>query len=558
MARSHRLVIAVVVGASMASAVIGGAVATKLRSPADAAAALEPPTPSRITVPVEERALSSDVVVRGDVRYEDAVPVKVTTGDAAIVTGPPPTVGDALAEGGVVLEVAERPVLALAGVLPMYRDILPGTRGDDVHQLEAALGRLGYDPGPIDGLYDQTAETALALAYLDRGYPAPEPSADDTARLAAAQAGVRAASSGLESARAAERLAGPLPSDVVAAQAELRQAEAGVGLAAARAAEAETTNAAAVAAARVTRDQAAAALAAVQAALAQRPTDPELRAAVAAATITLAAAESDLSARLAAQTLARIENAAAIAAASDLVSVAGARLAEVLQPRSAAEAATAVADAQAALDTATRELAEVDRAIGVVARRAEIVFAPTLPASITAVNVGLGDPADDVLAEISGASLVVDASVDAADRPLVSVTDQVTIEETGLGVRVAGEVVELADQAGGDGLGDDQYRMVVALREDAGQDIRGLNVKVTIPVASTAGEVLVVPVAALSATGDGDARVEVEDAPDEPTRFVDVVAGLSADGYVEVRPVEGGLRLGDRVVVGEDVRDSDG
>src|SRR5690606_14906098 len=80
----------------------------------------------------------------------------------------------------------------------------------------------------------------------------------------------------------------------------------------------------------------------------------------------------------------------------------------------------------------------------------------------------------------------------------------------------------------------------------------GSNVRVIIPVESTAGEVLVVPAAALSSVANGDVRVEVED-PEKPgtTRFVTVVTGLAADGVVEVRPVDGSLKKGDRVVVGK-------
>jgi multidrug efflux pump subunit AcrA (membrane-fusion protein) len=61
--------------------------------------------------------------------------------------------------------------------------------------------------------------------------------------------------------------------------------------------------------------------------------------------------------------------------------------------------------------------------------------------------------------------------------------------------------------------------------------------------------VLVVPLVALTTAADGAGRVEVE-APDGTTSTVRVRPGLSADGYVEVDPVEpGDLQPGDRVVV---------
>ena len=46
----------------------------------------------------------------------------------------------------------------------------PGTVGTDVQQLEAGLLRYGFDPGPIDGVYDQQTEAAVAAWYQAAGY----------------------------------------------------------------------------------------------------------------------------------------------------------------------------------------------------------------------------------------------------------------------------------------------------------------------------------------------------------------------------------------------------
>ena len=73
----------------------------------------------------------------------------------------------------------------------------------------------------------------------------------------------------------------------------------------------------------------------------------------------------------------------------------------------------------------------------------------------------------------------------------------------------------------------------------------------TLPIQSTGKAVLAVPVAAVSIAGDGTSRVEVEDAPSKPTRFVTVIPGLAAEGYVEITPTIGQrLVEGDLVVVG--------
>jgi hypothetical protein len=78
---------------------------------------------------------------------------------------------------------------------------------------------------------------------------------------------------------------------------------------------------------------------------------------------------------------------------------------------------------------------------------------------------------------------------------------------------------------------------------------RGQSVRVSIAVKSTSGEVLAVPLAAISGTADGLARI-TKVATSGNTE-VKVRAGLSADGYVEVVPVDvASLAPGDLVVLG--------
>lgn len=557
-------VVVTVVGISLASGALGAVAGTQLRSPADAAADTEAPDASRITVEVEQRALSSDVILRGDVRFDDAVAIRVPAGEGAVVTGPPPAVGTALAEGQPVVEVAERPVFVLAGTLPMYRDILPGTSGDDVGQLEAALARLGYDPGPLDAVWDPAAEAALTALYGDRGYPAPLPAEEDTFALDAAADAVTAAQQALRSARSAAGAGGTPASAVLAAEAAVRQAQGEVDVAVARAAEAAAVAASAVVDARNAHAGAGSAVATARARLARAeggthpdtgvaPTGPELadlRAGLADADAIFAGTGSSLTAAEAALGRVDVENRTAIQSAVDAVAVARAQLVEARRP-SGDDPQAAVRDASEQLAQAQSEMAEVDARTGVVARKAELVFVPVLPAALTAVSVNVGDTVGtEPLAEISGASLVVDAAVSSADRTYVGVGDTVLVEEDSLGISAPGVVAELADEPGGT-AGEGRYQMVVSFVGVVSADLRGVNVKLTIPVDATDGEVLAVPVAALSATGDGDARVEVEDAPGEPTRFVGVSPGLSADGMVEVAPVGGDdLQAGDLVVVG--------
>jgi multidrug efflux pump subunit AcrA (membrane-fusion protein) len=78
---------------------------------------------------------------------------------------------------------------------------------------------------------------------------------------------------------------------------------------------------------------------------------------------------------------------------------------------------------------------------------------------------------------------------------------------------------------------------------------------VSIPVGATEGDVLSVPLAALTAGPGGESRVEVVDGDPRDgdraeTRLVTVETGLAADGAVEIRPTGGDLGEGDLVVVG--------
>jgi len=166
-------------------------------SPAEAAANASPPPAGPITVPVEQRALTNDIVMRGDATYEDPVSITLETGDIggpAVVTGQVPTVGNDITAGQVILEVAGRPVILLTGELPVYRTLRAGVSGPDVQQLRQALAALGIDAGDVNNnVYDASAAAAVRELYNRVGYPAPSAGQEADAALRAAQDGVRAA-----------------------------------------------------------------------------------------------------------------------------------------------------------------------------------------------------------------------------------------------------------------------------------------------------------------------------------------------------------------------------
>ena len=88
---------------------------------------------------------------------------------------------------------------------------------------------------------------------------------------------------------------------------------------------------------------------------------------------------------------------------------------------------------------------------------------------------------------------------------------------------------------------------------DAPAALVGASVKLSIAVQSTAGEVLAVPISALSIGADGRERVQVDRGG--RASLVYVRTGLRAQGLVEVSPRRAGeLKEGDLVVVGAGAR----
>jgi hypothetical protein len=109
-------------------------------------------------------------------------------------------------------------------------------------------------------------------------------------------------------------------------------------------------------------------------------------------------------------------------------------------------------------------------------------------------------------------------------------------------------VTDLATAPGTNGVDPQRFFMRVVPQE-APASLVGASVVLNITVDSTDGEVLAVPLAALSVGADRSSRVEVRE-DDGTTRSVTVNPGLSANGLVAVTAVDGELEKGQLVVVG--------
>jgi peptidoglycan hydrolase-like protein with peptidoglycan-binding domain len=584
-------------------AVVGWAAARQIRSPAQIAADAEQPAASPVTVPVERRTLSTKVIVRGTVRFGGRRNVELATSSleqgSDIVTDPA-RLRDRLEPGDVALSVDGRPVFVLPGAVSMHRDLRRGSRGEDVRQLEAALARLGHAPGPVDGLFDAATQGAVSSFYIARTFePAGATDAQvEQLRTAEAEAAT-ARDAHLQAVDAVEQ--GRI--DATTAVDELHTAKLGVSAAKARLRTAQKLAAAAVGAEKVAesnnkRDQAAAdAEVAVKQVALDLAVDEERLSVLRRNDVPLDAPPSERETAVAAVDAARravlqarAELAAAVAAA-DAVR-AGAPAAVRQAGSEAANLATDVRLAAAELrrakrgvrvarmktrvqnvrvgdltaqDTGTLEAIagaageEARRTRAVVARLSteagirvpadELIFLPDLPVRVDEVKSKRGDSLAGPVMTVTSSRVVVDSSLGVSDAKLVRIGDRVTIEEQELGIRAKGRVAELDSTPGTRKVDPNRFYFSVVPTSPV-LALVGASVRLTIEVKSTRGDVLAVPVSALSVGGDGSSRVQVRRGG--RTELLEVVPGLAAEGYVEVQPTgEERLNTGELVVVGD-------
>jgi peptidoglycan hydrolase-like protein with peptidoglycan-binding domain len=236
----------------------------------------------------------------------------------------------------------------------------------------------------------------------------------------------------------------------------------------------------------------------------------------------------------------------ATAAAAEQVAIAKAQRTELLAGPDSTHLKSDLADAKAALDRANVELLNASLLAATPLPAAELAFIPSLPRRVDSVAAQRGRPVDGPIARVTGVDLVVRAPIGSADRKLIA--EGMPAEVEGGGITTDATLMTLDDDAT-TGSSTATIALTTPTPETV-DSLAGLNVKVTIPIDSTDGAVLAVPLAALTAGGDGRARVEVIDTGGA-RRLVHVEVGLSADGYAAVRPLDGQtLDEGDPVVVG--------
>lgn len=243
----------------------------------------------------------------------------------------------------------------------------------------------------------------------------------------------------------------------------------------------------------------------------------------------------------------------AVADLEDALALAKLRRAEVAAPPDTRGQQSAVSSARDQLAQAQQALARAREEAMPSLPSSEILFLGALPRRVDAVSAARGSILQGVAMTVSGATLELAGSAAEADAKLLEVGGEALFElPDGARHRAVIAQIEPGKTSG------DRWSIGFTpdpLTPEQVQQLQGSNVRVSIPVGATQGEVLFVPLAAVTAGPGGESRVEVVDGDPRDgeraeTRLVVVETGLAADGAVEVRPVEGDLDEGDLVVVG--------
>jgi hypothetical protein len=147
--------------------------AAQARTPAQIAEESEPPEDSVITVRVDQGQLLDVHTLKGELERAGDVDVQapgsVDGAEVVLASKLPLAVGDDVNAGTVLIEVSGRPMIAMPGSIPAYRDLVEGeSEGPDVKQLQNALSWI-YGT-PATGTFDSRTAQDLRKLYEARGY----------------------------------------------------------------------------------------------------------------------------------------------------------------------------------------------------------------------------------------------------------------------------------------------------------------------------------------------------------------------------------------------------
>lgn len=472
-----------------------------------------------VTAVVERRPLVTEVVLRGTATQADPIevpmpPVPAHRSDAAAVVTWSLEPGTAVAEGDVLVEVHGRPLIMLAGVFPLTRSIEAGDKGADVSQLQAALSRLGLDPGAVDGVYGSQTLAAVERLYAAVGYDPPEPTAAEVEAE--------------ELARDQHALQQRALDDAKKQLAEARTARD------TQRSELEATIAAlskTISEARARIETLAAGLADARALVASLETE-----AVTAELVSARAAAADAETR-------HSEALAELSASETELADAKKRLDTLTNGDDVVAAAEGVQAAHDALEAAEEQLSLAADALKTAVSPSEFIVLPDPPYTVaSASQVGTSGSESPVSLEVG--QIEIPIGVPSTLAAQIVQGQQVSIQSQELGSEWTGTVGSVAASP----VGSSESHTVVVVPEAGTEAILGRNVAVRFELARSQDDGLVVPSTAIWSSGT-ESRVTVV-ADDGSHRDVAVTVGFSTGGFTQVEAPQGSVSEGDRVLVG--------
>lgn len=153
------------IGALVTVLGIGSVAWAVARTPDRTAAAAADRSVSRSTAAVVRGDLADTKTFSGSVGYGAATPL-VSSATGTLTWLPDP--GVVIGRDQSLFAADEQAVRSMHGTVPLWRDLVPGTRGQDVAQLNQNLGALGYDVAQDDRFGPRT-DRAVRRWQHDRG-----------------------------------------------------------------------------------------------------------------------------------------------------------------------------------------------------------------------------------------------------------------------------------------------------------------------------------------------------------------------------------------------------
>jgi len=121
-------------------------------------------TPGQATVEASQGTIEDSLEVKARFSWSAAGRFDVLA--SGRVTGS--VSGEVVREGDSILLIDERPVTALTGTVPVYRDLTEGVRGEDVRQLQDFLSRHTLSLS-VDGVFGSSTSRAVQRWNSSRG-----------------------------------------------------------------------------------------------------------------------------------------------------------------------------------------------------------------------------------------------------------------------------------------------------------------------------------------------------------------------------------------------------